>query len=36
VISKNDGEDDFMLKLRGLQKPRPEGFVWNRNDAHER
>jgi antitoxin MazE len=35
VISKNDGSD-FLLKLRVLQKPKPEGFVWNRDDANSR
>ena len=36
VIVKNDSEGDFILKLRGLQKPKPDGFVWNRDDAHSR
>jgi antitoxin MazE len=36
VISKNDDRGDFILKLRALQKPRPEGFVWNRDDANTR
>jgi antitoxin MazE len=36
VISKNDGKSDFILKLRVLQKPKPEGFVWNRDDANAR
>jgi antitoxin MazE len=35
VISKNDG-GDFLLKLRLLQKPKPKGFVWNRDDANKR
>ena len=36
MISKNDGKGDFILKLRVLQKPKPEGFVWNRDDANTR
>jgi antitoxin MazE len=36
VISKNDDKGDFILKLRVLQKPKPEGFVWNRDDANTR
>jgi antitoxin MazE len=36
VISKSDGKGDFLLKLRVLQKPKPEGFVWNRDDANSR
>jgi len=36
VISKNAGKGDFILKLRVLQKPKPEGFVWNREDANTR
>jgi antitoxin MazE len=36
VISKNDGKSDFILKLRVLQRPKPEGFVWNRDDANAR
>ena len=36
VISKNDDKGDFLLKLRVLQKPRPPGFVWNRDDANTR
>jgi antitoxin MazE len=36
VISKNDGKSDFIIKLRVLQKPKPEGFVWNREDANTR
>jgi antitoxin MazE len=36
VISKNDDKGDFLLKLRTLQKPRPQGFVWNRDDANAR
>lgn len=35
VISKNDGSD-FLLKLRTLQKSKPKGFVWNRDDANRR
>ena len=33
VISKTNDNGDFLLKLRVLQKPKPEGFVWNRDDA---
>jgi antitoxin MazE len=36
VISKNDAKAEFILKLRLLQKPKPEGFVWNRDDANTR
>jgi antitoxin MazE len=36
VISKNDDKNDFLLKLRVLQKPKPKGFVWNRDDANSR
>jgi antitoxin MazE len=36
VISKNDGKRDFIIKLRAVQKPKPEGFVWSRDDANER
>jgi antitoxin MazE len=36
VISKSDSKGDFLLKLRVLQKPKPEGFVWNRDDANSR
>ena len=36
VISKKDEEGEFILKLRVLQKPKPEGFVWNRDDANTR
>jgi antitoxin MazE len=36
VISKSNGKGDFLLKLRVLQKPKPEGFVWNRDDANSR
>ena len=36
VISKNDDKDDFLHKLRVLQKTKPEGFVWNRDDANKR
>jgi antitoxin MazE len=36
VISKSDGKGDFLIKLRLLQKPKPEGFVWNRDDANSR
>ncbi|TMJ48795.1 MAG: AbrB/MazE/SpoVT family DNA-binding domain-containing protein [Alphaproteobacteria bacterium] len=36
VISKKDEEGEFILKLRVLQKPKPKGFVWNRDDANTR
>jgi len=36
VISKKDDQGDFILKLRVLQKPKPKGFVWNRDDANTR
>ena len=36
VISKSDAKGDFLLKLRVLQKPKPKGFVWNRDDANSR
>jgi antitoxin MazE len=36
VISKGDDKSDFIVKLRGLQKPKPKGFVWNRDDANSR
>jgi antitoxin MazE len=36
VISKNDDKGDFLLRLRVLQKPKPPGFVWNRDDANTR
>ncbi len=36
AISKADQDADFVRKLRALQKPTPEGFVWNRDDANAR
>jgi antitoxin MazE len=36
VISKSGDKGDFLVKLRVLQKPKPKGFVWNRNDANSR
>ena len=36
VISKNDIKGNFSLDLRMLQKPKPEGFVWSRDDANTR
>lgn len=39
VIAKSDEEDDkngFIDKLRSLQKPKPAGFAWNRDDANTR
>ena len=36
VISKKDEKGEFILKLRVLQKPKPKGFVWNRDDANRR
>jgi antitoxin MazE len=29
-------EADFVIKLRLLQKPTPEGFRWSREEANER
>jgi antitoxin MazE len=36
VIAKDDGQGDFIRRLRDLQTPGPEGFVWNREDANKR
>ena len=36
VISRNDGKGDFFVKLRLVQKPKPEGFAWNRDDGNTR
>jgi antitoxin MazE len=36
VISKSDDKGDFLVKLRSLQKPKPAGFVWNRDEANTR
>ena len=36
MISKSDDKGDFLVKLRVLQKPKPAGFVWNRDDANTR
>ncbi|MDO9061595.1 MAG: hypothetical protein Q7U92_21595, partial [Bradyrhizobium sp.] len=36
VISKSDDKSDFIARLRSLQKPKPAGFVWNRDDANTR
>ena len=36
VISKNDIKGNFILELRVLQKPKPEGVVWSRDDANTR
>jgi antitoxin MazE len=36
VISRSGDKGDFLLKLRLLKKPKPEGFVWNRDDANTR
>jgi antitoxin MazE len=37
VVSRDKvGEGDFLGKLRALQRPRPKGFVWNRDDANAR
>jgi antitoxin MazE len=36
AISKAEQDSDFVVKLRALQRPAPEGFVWNRNDANAR
>jgi antitoxin MazE len=36
VISKSDDKSGFIARLRSLQKPKPAGFVWNRDDANTR
>jgi antitoxin MazE len=36
AISKADQDRDFVQKLRARQRPAPEGFVWNRDDANAR
>jgi antitoxin MazE len=36
AISKADQDRDFIERLRALQKPAPEGFAWNRDDANAR
>jgi len=36
LISKSDDKSDFIDRLRSLQKPKPAGFVWNRDDANSR
>jgi len=39
LIAKSDDKDaknGFIDKLRSLQKPKPVGFVWNRDDANAR
>jgi antitoxin MazE len=36
VISRNDGKGDFLIKLRVVQKPKPEGLAWNREDGNKR
>jgi antitoxin MazE len=36
VIAKSDDKGDFIARLRSLQKPKPAGFVWNRDDANTR
>lgn len=39
VIAKSEDKDDkkrFIDKLRSLQKPKPAGFVWKRDDANKR
>jgi antitoxin MazE len=39
VIAKSDDKDHkngFIDKLRSLQKPKPAGFIWNRDDANTR
>jgi antitoxin MazE len=33
VIARNDGKGDFLIRLRVVQKPKPEG---NRDDANTR
>jgi antitoxin MazE len=36
AISRQGSEADFIIKLRLLQKPTPEGFRWSRDEANER
>ena len=36
VIWKKDDNSDFIARLRSLQRPKPAGFVWNRDDASTR
>jgi antitoxin MazE len=36
AITRHDAEADFVIKLRLLQKPTPEGFRWSRDEANER
>ena len=37
VVSRNREDDgDFLLDLRALQRPKPKGFVWSRDDAKAR
>jgi antitoxin MazE len=36
MISKKDGKNDFFVKLRVLQKPKPEGSGWSRDDPNAR
>jgi hypothetical protein len=37
AVAQHAGEiGDFLLKLHALQKPTPEGFIWNRDDANTR
>lgn len=35
AIAKAD-DAEFLVKLRALQRPAPEGFRWSRNEANER
>jgi len=36
VITRAGNPDDFLVKLRLLQKPAPKGFRWNRDEANKR
>jgi antitoxin MazE len=36
ALIRHTPDADFIVKLRLLQKPRPAGFHWNRDEANER
>jgi len=36
AIDKRSDEEAFIEKIRALQKPMPEGYRWNREEANER
>jgi antitoxin MazE len=36
ALIRHTPDADFIVKLRLLQKPRPEGFRWSREEANER